>query len=285
MTRAVAVRALCEFTAREGDLDLRFTPSPSALEGIVGHQRVSERRGPDYRSEVPLAGSHQGLQVRGRADGFDPVRQCLEEIKTHRGDLSRQPANHRALHWAQAKVYAALICASEGLASLKVALVYWHVDLERETRFEVELTAQALQAFFQQQCDAYLAWAASEEMHGAARNAALEGLEFPYAVMRPGQRATNGTRWPPSQASDFWPRRPPVARWGTPARMDRAMSSTPWTLSRTPGRDSSTPSRSTAIRWVSRPTRASSSVTRGRSWSSFDAATHRCRAARNRGPV
>lgn len=188
MNQAVAVRALCEFTAREGDLDLRFTPSPSALEGIVGHQRVGERRGPGYRSEVPLAGSHLGLRVRGRADGFDPVRQCLEEIKTHRGDLTRQPANHRALHWAQAKVYAALMCASEGLASLKVALVYWHVDLERETRFEVELTAEALQAFFQQQCDAYLAWAASEEAHGAARDAALEHLTFPYAVMRPGQR-------------------------------------------------------------------------------------------------
>ena len=26
----VAVRALCEFTAKEGDLDLRFTPSPTA---------------------------------------------------------------------------------------------------------------------------------------------------------------------------------------------------------------------------------------------------------------
>jgi DNA excision repair protein ERCC-2 len=26
----VAVRALCEFTAKAGDLDLRFTPSPTA---------------------------------------------------------------------------------------------------------------------------------------------------------------------------------------------------------------------------------------------------------------
>ncbi|EPN67268.1 Uvs006, partial [Pseudomonas syringae pv. actinidiae ICMP 19101] len=26
---AVAVRALCEFTAKVGDLDLRFTPSPT----------------------------------------------------------------------------------------------------------------------------------------------------------------------------------------------------------------------------------------------------------------
>jgi DNA excision repair protein ERCC-2 len=49
--------------------------------------------------------------VRGRADGYDPQAQSqLEEIKTHRGDLARQPANHRHLHWAQAKVYGWLFC-------------------------------------------------------------------------------------------------------------------------------------------------------------------------------
>lgn len=37
----VAVRALCEFSAKRGDLDLRFTPSPSALEGIAGHTLVT----------------------------------------------------------------------------------------------------------------------------------------------------------------------------------------------------------------------------------------------------
>ena len=44
MTYVVAVRTLCEFTARRGDLDLRFTPAPSALEGIAGHQAVTARR-------------------------------------------------------------------------------------------------------------------------------------------------------------------------------------------------------------------------------------------------
>ena len=41
----VAVRALCEFTAKVGDLDLRFTPSPTAQEGIAGHAVVTSRRG------------------------------------------------------------------------------------------------------------------------------------------------------------------------------------------------------------------------------------------------
>ena len=40
MNYQVAVRALCEFTAKVGDLDLRFTPSPTAQEGMTGHAIV-----------------------------------------------------------------------------------------------------------------------------------------------------------------------------------------------------------------------------------------------------
>ncbi|WP_426199515.1 ATP-dependent DNA helicase [Pseudomonas sp. DC3200b2] len=188
MTLSVPVRALCEFTAREGDLDLRFTPSPSALEGIAGHVKVTERRPGHYQRELSLAGECRGLQVHGRADGYDPLDGCLEEIKTHRGDLTRQPANQRALHWAQAKVYGALLCASQGLGALKLALVYWHVDLEQETRFERSCTAAELQRFLERQCEAYLAWAARERAHGLERDAYLTALAFPYPSMRPGQR-------------------------------------------------------------------------------------------------
>ena len=129
----VAVRTLCEFTAREGDLDLRFTPSPTAQQGIAGHQLVASRRGAGYEREIALEGSFDGLTVRGRADGFDPALVQLEEIKTHRGDLARQPANHRALHWAQLKVYGWLMCEARGLASLRLALVYHDLGSQQET--------------------------------------------------------------------------------------------------------------------------------------------------------
>ena len=103
MQYVVAVRTLCEFAAKQGDLDLRFTPAPSAQEGIAGHQVVTGRRGAAYERELSLQGEFQHLTVRGRADGYDSALNCLEEIKTHRGDLGRQPANHRHLHWAQAR--------------------------------------------------------------------------------------------------------------------------------------------------------------------------------------
>ena len=82
LSYSVAVRALCEFTAKNGDLDLRFTPSPTALEGIVGHRTVASRRSEQYQSEVALQGEFGELKVKGRADGYDPAQNCLEEVKT-----------------------------------------------------------------------------------------------------------------------------------------------------------------------------------------------------------
>ena len=188
MQYTVAVRALCEFTAKAGDLDLRFTPSPSAQEGQAGHLAVTGRRSAGYEREVALQGEHGPLRVRGRADGWDPVRRRLEEIKTHRGDLARQPANHRALHWAQARVYGWLMCQARALDGLELALVYYDVGTQRETVFEAWHTAAELEAFFHSRCELFLAWAQQELAHRARRDAALTSLDFPLPAFRPGQR-------------------------------------------------------------------------------------------------
>lgn len=188
MQYSVAVRALCEFTAKRGDLDLRFTPSPSAQEGIAGHQLVAGRRGPGYETEIGLRGEFGPLVVRGRADGYDPTQNRLEEIKTHRGDLGRQPANHRHLHWAQAKVYGWLFCQERGLAQVDLALVYFDIATQQETSFVETRSADSLRAFYEERCRAFLAWAEQELEHRGQRDHSLTGLAFPHAGFRPGQR-------------------------------------------------------------------------------------------------
>ncbi|MDR5865184.1 ATP-dependent DNA helicase [Halomonas koreensis] len=185
----VAVRALCEFTAREGDLDHRFTPAPSAREGIEGHARVRARRGQGYEAEVALSARLEGLTVSGRADGYDPEANRLEEIKTHRGSLERMAANQRALHWAQAEAYGALLCADRGLETLTLALVYLDVATGRETVLTREACADALWSRLAAHCRAYAAWAEQEAAHRGARDAALGALAFPHDDFRPGQRA------------------------------------------------------------------------------------------------
>ncbi len=189
----VAVRNLCEFTAKQGDLDLRFTPAPTAMQGMAGHAEVTARRGPLYQREVTLTGNYLNLQVRGRADGYNPQLNRLEEIKTHRGDIARLPDNHRQLHWAQAKVYAWLMCQQRDLADIEVSLVYFDIGSQKETCLTERHAAGSLQSFFEMLCQRFLQWADQETAHRNARDAALLTMGFPHADFRIGQRtlATN----------------------------------------------------------------------------------------------
>jgi len=189
LSYTVAVRALCEFTAKVGDLDLRFTPSPSAQEGMLGHRTVASRRSTNYQSEVALEGHYQQLTVRGRADGYDPDRTVLEEVKTYRGDLDAQPANHRQLHWAQAKVYGWLMCSQLGLSQIGLVLVYFDIVSERETVISQVCPADELERFFKRQCALFLGWAEQQAQQRQARDAAATALAFPHAGFRLGQRS------------------------------------------------------------------------------------------------
>lgn len=184
----VAVRALCEFTAKHGDLDLRFTPSPSAQQGMAGHALVASRRTEGYQAELSLTGDYKELQVRGRADGYDPEKNQLEEVKTFRGDLAALPGNHRELHWAQVKIYGWLLCQKLGLAEVRLALVYFDIGSQQETLLSELFTADALKQYFQAQCEKFLYWARQELAHRTARDAALQQLNFPHTAFRPGQR-------------------------------------------------------------------------------------------------
>jgi DNA excision repair protein ERCC-2 len=188
-TYTVAVRTLCEFAAKHGDLDLRFTPSPTSQQGVAGHKTVAARRSASYRSEVRLSAAYKHLIVRGRADGFDPERNLLEEVKTFKGDLALMPANHRHLHWAQAKVYGAMLCAQLGLPMLTVSLVYFDIDTQVEAPALLEhCSASYLQSFFEALCESFVAWSALELEHRSRRDAALTRLRFPHEEFRSGQR-------------------------------------------------------------------------------------------------
>jgi DNA excision repair protein ERCC-2 len=184
----VAVRALCEFTAKRGDLDLRFTPSPTAQEGIAGHAIVAARRGEHYRAEVSLAGDYGLLHVRGRADGYDPDQNLIEEVKTYRGQFTSIPDNHRHLHWAQLRVYGHLMCVEFDMPSVNLALVYFDIGSQKETVLRETRTREELAAIFEEQCQRFIAWAEQEARHRAARDAALNDMRFPHTDFRPGQR-------------------------------------------------------------------------------------------------
>lgn len=142
-----------------------------------------------------LEGREGALQLRGRADGWNAARGRLEEVKTYRGEFDAIPERHRVLHWAQLKVYGALMCRARGLARIELALVYWQVDTQRETVLVEQHDAAALDAFLAEHAARFAAWAAQEQAHRQARDAALGALAFPHAGFRRGQRALAENVW------------------------------------------------------------------------------------------
>ena len=188
MKYTVSVRTLCEFTAKQGDLDFRFTPAPSALEGIAGHEVVRRRRPAHYQAEVSLTGEFRHLLIRGRADGFDPILNQVEEIKTFRGDLANLPDNHRRLHWAQVKIYGWLLCLKLDLAAIRLALVYFDIVSKKEILLSETHDAISLKQYFEERCEHFLDWAVQELAHRARRDETLNELRFPHSSFRQGQR-------------------------------------------------------------------------------------------------
>ncbi len=199
---AVSVRSLCAFAARRGDLDLRFTPSPSAQQGREGHRLVAKRRGESYESEIRLSAKCGELTLNGRADGYDPRRNELEEIKTYRGRLEDLPENHRFMHLAQARLYAWMLANERQIDSLVVSVVYLDVGSLTETRVSETASRDALEDFARSLCSRFERWAQGEALHRDRRQHWLSELEFPMGEFRAGQRELAAAVWRACEAGE-----------------------------------------------------------------------------------
>ena len=124
----IAVADLARFCHRSGDIDQRFKAAPTGAQGVAGHQRVYARRPASYRSEYAVAYQHSepGLQLtlRGRADGYDAEQGLVEEIKTCRGAPDALPEAVAQLHFAQGRLYAAIIAAQGETDALTVRVTW-----------------------------------------------------------------------------------------------------------------------------------------------------------------
>jgi len=186
--RPIAVKTLVEFAAKSGSLDRRFTPSPTAQEGIEGHKRVTSNRPDSYQTEVSFSIEYGGLIFRGRADGYSPDKHCIEEIKTFYGDVDAIPENHRELHWAQAKCYGWMLCEKSGCEYVNVAIIYFHLGDQKEYRFEQAWSAEELKSYCEALAEKYCRWQAKIDARLHQLNVWIEQLQFPYGAMHASQR-------------------------------------------------------------------------------------------------
>ncbi|MFT5481979.1 MAG: DNA excision repair protein ERCC-2 [Halieaceae bacterium] len=192
MKFSVSVRGLVEFCCRRGDIDFRFTPSPSGAQGIEGHQHLYRKRPQSYCSEFPVLeqidAEGMALEIRGRADGYDPVLRMVEEIKTCRVAVSDIPEASQSVHLAQAKIYGALIARAEQLSDLLVRLTYLHIDTLQESSFDYELTRDELDVHLFEVVGSYTSWLAERAQHKKIRNESLANIKFCHGEFRQGQR-------------------------------------------------------------------------------------------------
>ena len=186
--KPIAIRTLCEFTDRSGDIDLRYTPAPTALEGIEGHQRLQRKRGKHYIAEYPVNQQINGLNLRGRADGWDPSKQRVEEIKTFRGDLARQSIGQRTLHQAQLRTYGAMICTEQKLDKIHLRLTYLEVAKDEITTFDETVSAETLITELNTRVEQFKRWQTRRDDARKKRDAKLSTLQFAFKDFRKGQR-------------------------------------------------------------------------------------------------
>lgn len=188
----VAVRDLAQFCYRGGDIDHRFTPSPTGVEGTLGHQQVYRRRPPSYQPEYSLVHRQliagQNLLLRGRADGYDPEQNLLEEIKTCRVAFARIPPKLSQLHLAQARLYAAMLAKTLNLDRVAVRLTWFNIDSGEERALSQAYSRDELDEFLQVSLQRLVSWLTSLAERRLARDDSARALAFPHGRFRPGQR-------------------------------------------------------------------------------------------------
>ena len=189
---AVTVTDLVRFCHRSGDIDHRFTPSPTGAQGIDGHQRLYARRPASYIREHPveyrLEQPDLTLALRGRADGFDPQQGLVEEIKTCRVPPDSIPDEIARLHLAQGRLYAAMIATEQRIEQLAVRVTWLNIDSDEEVSNTETFSAGELAEFLDDTLARFAHWLRLQARLQQQRDASLAGLAFPLGEFRPGQR-------------------------------------------------------------------------------------------------
>lgn len=195
----ISVRGLVEFVYRSGDLDTRFQGSSKMLEGQKIHQKIQKSQGSDYRSEVSLQKTVQlvgddgrcyDLLINGRADGILTTETgiVVDEIKGVSQFLETITEETFPLHWAQVKLYGAILCEDLGLDSIDVQLTYAQFETNEIKRIRVSKTAKELMEFLLDTAERYKKWLIFKYDWTQLRRVSLDALPFPFTDYRKGQR-------------------------------------------------------------------------------------------------
>ncbi len=189
----VSVRALAEYAMERGDLIPGGASYARMREGVRGHQALQALLPVSWQAEAPVSRDIEAdghvLRVQGRADAVyvGPDIVCVREIKTTGRNPDTIMKYDYPVHWAQAEIYAAMLCLNHGLGRAEVYLTYARLD-GRVREYREEYDAKTLDRLLTGYARMYLSWITAVDDWKAKRQVTLERFGFPYDGYRDGQR-------------------------------------------------------------------------------------------------
>lgn len=198
----VSVRNLVEFIYRSGDLDSSYNSISRAQEGTKIHQMLQKSIKTQYEdneraqfyTELHLKHefTYDNLKfiLEGRADGIlvqDEVVTVME-IKSTNKDLILLEPDYNFLHWAQAKCYGYMYALEHSLTTIKVELIYCHVESLEVKSFTRTYSLKELEDFLEEIMSKYIHWANFTSNWISIRDSSIVDLKFPFNGYRKGQR-------------------------------------------------------------------------------------------------
>lgn len=184
----VSVRELVAFRYFPPDI----APMAGVREMLAGgeaHRARQAAHADEYETERPVraeveCGGYR-VAVFGRMDGYRAGEVPLvEEIKL----CGAPPDAPLPEHLAQARVYAALLAVSEGIAAAEIRLAYVNEAGELQRAFTETMAREALLPFLTELLAAWLGFAAPERERRRMRDESIRAAAFPFPSYRAGQR-------------------------------------------------------------------------------------------------
>lgn len=191
---SLSVRTLVEYVFSSGSLEPGFRSGAAMAEGTRIHQHIQKQYKEGDRKEVYLKTEipYEGLLfiIDGRCDGLLTAEDgtvTVEEIKSA-GELPEPDFAGREVHWAQALMYAFMICLEQELAGIQVKLTYVRRGGEEQQSLYRNVSMEELAAFAADTVAGYAPYAELRVRHGERRDSSIRRLPFPFPAYRQGQR-------------------------------------------------------------------------------------------------
>lgn len=186
---------MVSFLCRRGDLPYSFGTARefSSPEGMSAHLMLQKSRMEEGETEVHVGHIFEGtsviLELNGRIDCLlaQDGKVLIEEIKTTRHSLKDFIAQHKHLHLAQIKIYAALYALEHSIEEVCIQLTYLQTEPRKMMTFPQTLSIGDLKSYLYRLCARFCLWAESREEWNRSRDASILTADFPYPTFRPGQ--------------------------------------------------------------------------------------------------